>query len=85
MPVPTFFLAPKKEEKRKLANQGELEIARTDQPKSDTPILCPYNELHSDGTIVACKLPVGHEGNHELVVSGGQVTYTFTFHLSPTV
>lgn len=84
MSVPTFFLASGKEEKKKLVNQGELETARTGQPKSNT-LNCPYNELHPDGTLVVCKLPVGHTGNHELVPIGGQVTYTFTFHLGPTL
>jgi hypothetical protein len=82
-----FIVSKRKDEKPKLANQGELEAARTDQPFNPNFNPCPYNELHSDGTIAICKLKRDHEGNHELVPANGngatQVTYTFTFRVGP--
>lgn len=82
-------MQPKKaEEKPKLANQGQLEAARSDQPQlPQASSLCDYNELHTDGTIAACKLPKGHMGNHDLLVTTGSqtgnITWSITFHVGP--
>lgn len=89
--MPIVMMPPRIEEKKpKLANQKQLEIARSGQTQgAATAATCPYNEMHPETLSgLICTLEAGHTGQHQLqpistTPTSTALTWSFTFYVNP--